>query len=66
MICMHVLIIIENFFLSETSRSTLDYILIDRSDQDLLNEKKVSNEKVHAWVCLSKNLELRDVIGYNI
>ena len=37
--------VVDNFFLSETCRSTLDYIPIDRSDQDLSNDVKISREK---------------------
>ena len=42
---MYVLMLKENCLLSGTSRSILDYILIDRSDQDLIIEKTVSKEK---------------------
>ena len=37
--------IVVNFLLSGTLRSTLDYILIDRSNRDLLNDDKISREK---------------------
>ena len=37
--------IVVNFLLSGTLRSTPDYILIDRSNRDLLNDDKISREK---------------------
>ena len=37
--------IVANYLLSGTLRSTLDYILIDRSNRDLLNDDKISREK---------------------
>ena len=37
--------IVVNFLLSGTLRSTLDYILMDRSNRDLLNDDKISREK---------------------
>ena len=36
---------VEDISLSETCRSNLNYLLIDRSDQDLSNDAKLSREK---------------------
>ena len=38
-------VIVENFYPSETCRSTLNYILIDRSHRDLSGDGKISREK---------------------
>ena len=42
---MYAWMIVVNYLLSGTLRSTLDYILIDRSNRDLLNDDKISREK---------------------
>ena len=44
MVYVYVMMMVYNFFLSKTPRSTLDYILIDRSDRDLSNDDKISRE----------------------
>ena len=37
--------IVANYLLSGIFRSTLDYVLIDRSNRDLLNDDRISREK---------------------